>query len=107
MQPTTEHIAQQLAEVHQREAQERDATLMEAYPILEHFSFKHLPPNLQSASEPFHDMAWENARKAYVTVDTSHGRGRRVRMEPELAAGLRKLLEAKDCFVRARRVLEK
>jgi hypothetical protein len=35
---------------------------------------------------PFHDLAWDNARK----FDG-----------PELTAGLRKLLEAKDCIVRA------
>ena len=54
--------------------------------ILRHFAFGHLPPELQAVSKPFHDLAQELAGK----LDG-----------PELTAGLRKLLEAKDCFVRA------
>lgn len=51
------------------------------------FVFDHLPTDLQQVSEPVallaHDMAY------------------RLPDSPELSAGLRKLLEAKDCFVRA------
>lgn len=54
--------------------------------ILRHFEFGHLPPYLQEVSEPFHDLAHDLAKK----LDG-----------PELTAGLRKLLEAKDCMVRA------
>jgi hypothetical protein len=54
--------------------------------ILRHFEFGHLPAHLQEVSQPFHQLAQEMAGK----LDG-----------PELTAGLRKLLEAKDCFVRA------
>lgn len=54
--------------------------------ILRYFEFDHLPPNLREVSRPFHALAWSMA----------------ARLEgPELTAGLRKLLEAKDCMVRA------
>lgn len=51
------------------------------------FSFHHLPAELQVISEPV-------AVLAQRMIDT-------VPDGPELSAGLRKLLEAKDCFVRA------
>jgi hypothetical protein len=54
--------------------------------ILAHFSYEHLPPHLQEVSKPICDQARTMARM----LDG-----------PELTAGLRKLLEAKDCFVRA------
>jgi hypothetical protein len=54
--------------------------------ILRYFEFAHLPPRLAEISEPFHDIA-------YSMANTLQG--------PELTAGLRKLLEAKDAFVRA------
>jgi hypothetical protein len=54
--------------------------------ILRFFQFSHLPQNLQEVSEPFHDLAWTMAQQ----FDGA-----------ELTAGLRKLLEAKDCMVRA------
>ena len=54
--------------------------------ILKYFEFSHLPPHLQEVSGKFHVLAYDMAS----------------RLEgPELTAGLRKLLEAKDCFVRA------
>jgi hypothetical protein len=54
--------------------------------ILKHFSFSHLPPHLQAVSQPICELAHKMAQD----LDG-----------PELAAGLRKLLEAKDCFVRS------
>lgn len=54
--------------------------------ILEFFSCDHLPPALQDVSAPFCDLAHDCAGR----YDG-----------PELTAGLRKLLEAKDCIVRA------
>lgn len=56
--------------------------------ILKHFEFEHLPANLQAVSKQFHDLA-------HGLVQSTAG--------PETTAGLRKLLEAKDCFVRAAR----
>lgn len=56
--------------------------------ILRHFEYGHLPSELQEVSKPFCDLAQACA------ADLSG---------PELTAGLRKLLEAKDCMVRAAR----
>ena len=54
--------------------------------ILRYFAYEHLPPALQEVSRPFAELALDMA----------------TRLEgPELTAGLRKLLEAKDCMVRA------
>lgn len=55
--------------------------------LLEYFTYEHLPEHLQAVSRPCAELAREMA----ATLDG-----------PELTVGLRKLLEAKDCFVRAR-----
>lgn len=59
----------------------------EPNPILKYFAYEHLPERLQTISKPIGDMAREMAQK--------------LPPGPELSAGLRKLLEAKDCLVRA------
>ena len=59
------------------------------YGILEHFGFTHLPESLQSVSRRFAILACEMAKTP---------------RNAETSAGLRKLMEAKDCFVRAARV---
>lgn len=51
------------------------------------FTYKHLPPHLQAISAPICDVALELDK----TLPDS----------AEKSAGLRKLLEAKDCMVRA------
>ena len=56
-------------------------------PIMQYFEYKHLPENLQKVSKPFHELA--------TTMEDSLPQG------PEKTAGLRKLLESKDCMVRA------
>lgn len=56
-------------------------------PIMKYFAYKPLPLHLQPVSKGFHDLAHE--------MEGSIPPG------PEKSAGLRKLLEAKDCFVRA------
>ncbi len=61
--------------------------LKKKYPILQYFVYAHLPVHLQEISKPFSDMAW----KFVQTLPQN----------PETSAGLRKLLEAKDCLVRA------
>jgi hypothetical protein len=58
-----------------------------ASPILRYFEYKHLPVELQEMSIPFWSLA-------HVIED-------HVQDGPEKSAGLRKLLEAKDCIVRA------
>lgn len=62
----------------------------EQFPILRYFKYDHLPHNLQLISEPFHKLADLVADIAPLG-STIH--------ETEMA--LRKLLEAKDCAVRA------
>ena len=54
--------------------------------ILAFFEYDHLPPHLQEVSRPICEMAHEMAARFEGA---------------ELTTGLRKLLEAKDCFVRA------
>lgn len=61
--------------------------IAEGYPIIAFFRFEHLPPRLQDVSGPAADLAVKMARS--------------LPPGPEVEAGLRKLLEAKDCFVRA------
>lgn len=56
-------------------------------PILQYFEYKHLPPALQDVSRPLCVLARSLAAACPPSA--------------ELQAGLRKLLEAKDCFVRA------
>lgn len=60
------------------------------YPILQYFKYAHLPEHLQTISKPFGDLAWSMC----VSLAGSNN-------PAEVAEGLRKLLEAKDCFVRA------
>jgi hypothetical protein len=57
------------------------------YPILAYFRWEHLPPKLQAVSRPFGELA------AKLAEDLKPG--------AEVSAALRKLLEAKDCAVRA------
>jgi len=55
--------------------------------LLQFFTYDHLPENLQILSAPFKQIADMMIEK--------------LPRNPERIAGLRKLLEAKDCFVRA------
>jgi hypothetical protein len=55
--------------------------------LLRYFAWEHLPPDLQPISRACADLAEQ-------MVDALPD-------GPELTTGLRKLLESKDCFVRA------
>lgn len=55
--------------------------------MMQFFAYTHLPPHLQAISKPFGELAQH-------IVDT-------LPSNAERTAGLRKLLEAKDCAVRA------
>lgn len=57
-------------------------------PILKYFEYHHLPDRLQDVSKPVFDLA--------IYMDKT------LPDCAEKSAGLRKLLEAKDCFVRAK-----
>ena len=54
---------------------------------IQYFEYSHLPENLQYVSRPIAELA-------HLMENT-------VPDGPEKSAGMRKLLEAKDCFVRA------
>jgi hypothetical protein len=56
-------------------------------PMLQFFAYEHLPPHLQAISKPFSLLA----RDLVATLPRN----------PERTVALRKLLEAKDCAVRA------
>ena len=56
-------------------------------PIMKYFEYAHLPEHLQVVSKPFGDLA------AQMNDQLPDGH--------EKSAGMRKLLEAKDCMVRA------
>jgi len=56
-------------------------------PILKYFAYAHLPERLQAVSKPIGELAKQ--------LDESLPGG------PEKTVGLRKLLEAKDAFVRS------
>lgn len=59
-----------------------------ASPIMKHFAYEHLPVHLQEVSKPIGELA----RQMDETLPDG----------AEKSAGLRKLLEAKDCLVRAK-----
>lgn len=61
---------------------------MDQEPLLQFFAYEHLPPHLQEHSKPFGDLA----NQLCNTLPRN----------PERTVALRKLLEAKDCAVRAR-----
>ncbi|CDH33601.1 hypothetical protein [Xenorhabdus bovienii] len=57
-------------------------------PIMKYFKYSHLPAHLQEVSQPIGDLA--------------HLMDELLPDGAEKSAGLRKLLEAKDCLVRAK-----
>jgi len=61
--------------------------LIDKFPIVRFFAWEHLPPHLQAVSRPLGEFAEKMADMLPPSA--------------EATAGLRKLLEAKDCFVRA------
>jgi len=60
---------------------------MESNPIMKFFAYEHLPERLQKISKPLGELAKQMDEALPGSA--------------EKQAGLRKLLEAKDCFVRA------
>lgn len=60
---------------------------MKNHPLLQFFRYEHLPPHLQAVSAPFCMLA----EHLCATLD----------MNSESVTALRKLLESKDCAVRA------
>jgi hypothetical protein len=68
-------------------SEENRERLSQRYPILRFFKFNHLPQHLALVSEPFHDLAFDMAEG--------------LPSGPEVSTALRKILEVKDCAVRA------
>jgi ATP-dependent Clp protease ATP-binding subunit ClpA len=64
------------------------STLVEEEPLLQFFAYEHLPEHLREHGKPFGDLA----RRLVETLPRN----------PERTMALRKLLEAKDCAVRAK-----
>lgn len=62
--------------------------MKEPHYLMQFFAYAHLPAHLQEASKPFGELA--------KTLDDT------LPSNPEKTTALRKLLEAKDCAVRAR-----
>ncbi len=71
---------------YQREDERRRGFTSSTEPIVQYFRFQHLPAALQEVSKPFCDLA------AFVLT---------LPRNAERTVALRKLLEAKDCAVRA------
>ena len=67
----------------------KNVLIEDLYPILKFFEFDHLPKHLSGISEACSHLAHQMA-----TMGSGNN-------PAETLAGLRKLLEAKDCFVRA------
>lgn len=65
-----------------------DQTAPQPDRMMQFFAYAHLPAHLQEISKPFGDLAQH-------IVDT-------LPSNPERTVALRKLLEAKDCAVRAK-----
>ena len=81
---TAEGVA---ADVHSQAEQAASSTTRAIDRMEQFFAYGHLPPHLQAVSEPF-------GKLATLICDTLPG-------NPERTVALRKLLEAKDCAVRA------
>jgi hypothetical protein len=61
---------------------------MAEHRMMRHFDYRHLPPDLQEISMMVGELAYRMIHELPECAETT--------------TGLRKLLEAKDCFVRAK-----
>ena len=64
--------------------------------LLQFFAYEHLPAHLQVVSKPFCQLAHAIVEDSEAFPDC-----RKLPRNPERTVALRKLLEAKDCAVRA------
>lgn len=78
---------QAAADLSQKIYGDAKAPQLKFLPLLQFFSYAHLPAPLQDISRPFCDLAYWMASTLPVN--------------PESTTALRRLLEAKDCAVRA------
>lgn len=70
-------------------------------PLLQFFAYAHLPAHLQLVSKPFCDLAHAIVKGDNVPESGTVTIGSPLPRNPERTVALRKLLEAKDCAVRA------
>jgi hypothetical protein len=70
-------------------------------PILQFFTYMHLPPHLRAVSKPFCDLAHAIVAGDHVAEIGTDGCASAVPRCAERTVALRKLLEAKDAAVRA------
>lgn len=71
-------------------------------PLLQFFAYHHLPSHLQMISRPFCDLAYAMVYGDNIPESGTVTLGSPLPRNPERTVALRKLLEAKDCAVRAR-----
>jgi hypothetical protein len=64
-----------------------NTTKTPAETLLSYFAYEHLPADLRTVSEPFAELAYELVATLPASTETT--------------VALRKLLESKDCAVRA------
>ncbi len=64
--------------------------------LLQFFVYEHLPKHLQAVSKPFSELAHKLCQDSEAFPDCA-----KLPENPERTMALRKLLEAKDCAVRA------
>ena len=67
------------------------STIQQLDNTMKYFEFLHLPTELQKVSKPFAELADKIYQRAYERKANQH----------ESLIAIRKLLEAKDCAVRA------
>lgn len=72
---------------------ERDLEQQARAQLLRFFKYDHLPPRLAEVSRPFFLLAED-------MIDTLGG-VKKIMREEQCRIGFQKLIEAKDCFVRA------
>lgn len=70
-------------------------------PLLQFFQYAHLPLRLQQVSKPFCELAHAMVRGDNTPESGTTTFGPPLPRNPERTTALRKLLEAKDCAVRA------
>lgn len=69
--------------------------------LLQFFAYGHLPANLQMISKPFCELAHAIVKGDNCPESGTCTFGSPLPSNPERTVALRKLLEAKDCAVRA------
>lgn len=78
-----------------------EGATIQTEPLLQFFAYEHLPMNLQLISKPFCELAHAMVMGDNTEESGTCTFGSALPRNPERTVALRKLLEAKDCAVRA------